>query len=522
VRARIPGSKSARQLLLLVLTPLLALAALAAWAVASPVGASPDDDFHLASIWCATGEIAGTCEAVPEDPRQRLVPETLAEAAECFKWQGEISAACSEASSPDRMEPTDRINSGGYPPIYYVTMGLIAGDAFDGGSVVLLRVANAALFVAIAVGLHLLLPQRLRSASLWMWLIGLVPLGVFLIASNNPSSWAIISGGTVWLATYGYFVADGWRRWSLLALGILATLMGAGARADAAVYAGVGIVVASVLAAERSRRYLLSVLPFAAAAVFAAVMFLATRQSSVLSSGLTGSSDPSELNTAGLIFRNLTEVPSLWAGVFGTWQLGWLDTEMPAIVWASALGVFAAMCFLGLRSISWRKWTALAIIWVALIVVPVWVLVQSHVIVGAEVQPRYILPLMVMLGGVALLQLPGRLIDPTRTQLWVVGVALSLANAVALHTNIRRYVSGDRIADWNLNRHVEWWWDMPVTPMVVWAIGTAAFAGAAALVLRELWRLQRTIPLEGAVVAEPAPVVAADPSRPSTLESALR
>jgi hypothetical protein len=511
VRARIPGSKSARQLLLLVLTPLLAFIALGAWAVASPVGASPDDDFHLANIWCSTGEIEGTCEPYPEDPRQRVVPETLAEAAECYKWQGDVDASCIDELSSDRMEPTDRINRSSYPPVYYFTMGLIAGDDFDEVSVVLLRLVNVLLFVGVALGLYLLLPHRLRSTSLWMWLIGLVPLGVFLIASNNPSAWAIISGGTVWLATYGYFLARGWRRWSLLGLAIVAALMGAGARADAAVYAGVGFLVASVLAAERSRRYLLSVLPFVAAAVLAGAMFLATRQSGVLSSGLTGSSDPSELNTAGLIFRNLTEVPSLWAGVFGTWQLGWLDTEMPAIVWASALCVFAAMCFLGLRSISWRKWTALAIIWAALILVPVWVLVQSRVIVGAEVQPRYILPLMVMLGGVALLQLPGRLIDPTKTQLWVVGVALSLANSVALHTSIRRYISGDEIADWNLDRHVEWWWDMPITPMVVWAVGSAAFAGAAALVLRALWRIQRSASLRSLEHREPTAVVPAEP-----------
>ncbi|MBM7504150.1 DUF2142 domain-containing protein [Agromyces aurantiacus] len=482
------GQTSARTLLLLVVTPLLALVALGAWALASPVGASPDDDFHLANIWCSTGEIEGTCETIPDQPTERLVPETLANAAECFKWQGDVSAACSTADSPDRMATTDRINAGGYPPVYYVTMGLIAGDTFDAPSVIGLRMVNAVLFVGMALALYLLLPLRLKSASLWMWLIGLVPLGVFLLASNNPSAWAIISGGTVWLATYGYYVADGWRRWTLLGLALLAMAMGAGARADAAVYAGIGIVVASVLAAERSRRYLFSVLPFAVAGVLAAIAFFAARQSSVLSVGLTGSSHPSELNLPGLIFRNLTEVPSLWAGVFGTWQLGWLDTEMPAIVWASSLGVFAAVCFLGLRSISWRKWTALAILWVALILVPVWVLVQSRVIVGAEVQPRYILPLMVMLGGVALLQLPGRLIDPTRTQLWVVGVALALANAVALHTNIRRYISGDEVADWNLNRHVEWWWDMPITPMVVWAIGTIAFAGCVGLVL---WAIAR-------------------------------
>ena len=37
------------------LVPLLAILALACWALASPVGSSPDDNFHLASIWCAGG-----------------------------------------------------------------------------------------------------------------------------------------------------------------------------------------------------------------------------------------------------------------------------------------------------------------------------------------------------------------------------------------------------------------------------------------------------------------------------------
>ena len=67
----------------------------------------------------------------------------------------------------------------------------------------------------------------------------------------------------------------------------------------------------------------------------------------------------------------------------------------------------------------------------------------------------------------------------------MVGGALIVANAVALHTNIRRYISGLDVVDWNLNHHVEWWWDIPVSPMVIWAIGSLAFAGATIIVL--LW-----------------------------------
>ena len=41
--------------------PLAFFVTCAGWALASPVGAAPDDDYHLASIWCAQGEREGVC-----------------------------------------------------------------------------------------------------------------------------------------------------------------------------------------------------------------------------------------------------------------------------------------------------------------------------------------------------------------------------------------------------------------------------------------------------------------------------
>jgi hypothetical protein len=485
------GVSIGRRFTLLALAPILVLIAFACWAMSSPAGSSPDDDYHLTSIWCATGESPGTCETVSGEPTLRAVAPELHKAGECFKFQSAVSGACIERDrASDDLIETNRGNfAGSYPPIYYASVGIFAGSGFSDLTMVLLRVLNVAIFLAIAVALHLLLPSRLRSTSMWMWLIGLVPLGVFLIASNNPSAWAVISGGSVWLATLGYFATSGWRRWSLLALAGVTTIMGAGARADAAAYAGIGIIVACILAAERSRRFLVAVAPFIVALVVAGAFFLFTRQSNVLSAGLTGKSDPSALPITELVIQNLINVPSLWAGVFGTWELGWLDTPMPGIVWVGALGVFAAMVFSGIRSMSWRKATALGVVTAALILVPVWVLVQSRVLVGAEVQPRYILPLVVMLGGVALLQVSGRAIDITRTEAWVAGGTLIVANAAALHTNIRRYISGLDVVDWNLNHHVEWWWEIPLSPMVIWLIGSLAFAGAMIIIVR--WLLSR-------------------------------
>ena len=47
-----PGARTVAAWLI---TCLAAFAALAGWSLASPAGSSPDDDYHLASIWCAQG-----------------------------------------------------------------------------------------------------------------------------------------------------------------------------------------------------------------------------------------------------------------------------------------------------------------------------------------------------------------------------------------------------------------------------------------------------------------------------------
>ena len=60
----------------------------------------------------------------------------------------------------------------------------------------------------------------------------------------------------------------------------------------------------------------------------------------------------------------------------------------------------------------------------------------------------------------------------------VVGLVstLSVANAVALHVNMRRYITGTSVKSWNLNTAAEWWWSIPVSPMMVWAVGSVSFA----------------------------------------------
>ena len=90
------------------LAPVLAFLALSAWAFASPVGAGPDDDYHLISTWCAAG---GSPECQPgSEPGTRSMDAGFRDII-CYAGKKDVSAECQTAAldAEGRYE-TDRGN----------------------------------------------------------------------------------------------------------------------------------------------------------------------------------------------------------------------------------------------------------------------------------------------------------------------------------------------------------------------------------------------------------------------------
>jgi hypothetical protein len=54
-------------------------------------------------------------------------------------------------------------------------------------------------------------------------------------------------------------------------------------------------------------------------------------------------------------------------------------------------------------------------------------------------------------------------------------VGVAVANSRALHSTLRRYITGVDEQSFNLNARIEWWWSIPVQPMTVWFVGSTAF-----------------------------------------------
>jgi hypothetical protein len=300
---------------------------------------------------------------------------------------------------------------------------------------------------------------------------------MFLVPSVNPSGWAVVSALTLWISLTGYFTAErAPQRIALGALAALVTVMGAGARSDAAVYGVLAMAVAFVLTVQRTRRFAIMALLPVVLAMVSVFLFLSASQSAVLDPEGFEASAGGQLDI--LAIQNFQLLPQLWIGALGFWGLGWLDTSLPGIVWVTVVSVFGAVIFVGLQKMDWRKATALAMVAVSLIVVPMYILLHDRVLIGSYVQPRYIYPLLIIFAGVAVFGL--RRGSLSRIQLIVAAAGIFLANAVALHVNIRRYVTGVDLVDLNLDASIEWWWGLPVSPMGLWFLGVVAFGVALA------------------------------------------
>lgn len=463
------------------MAPLLVFVALAAWALSSPVGASPDDDFHLTSIWCATGD-SQYC-APSGDEGTRLVPPAVANPA-CFAYDADKSAGCQNRIdfTAGATEETERGNfAGGYPVVYYGTMSLFVGPDVH-TSVLVMRLVNIALFVGLGVALYLFLPANRRQILIWQWALTTVPLGLFVLASNNPSSWAVMGVGYGWLALLGFYEARGRTRVALGALYLLAAVMASGSRSDATVLFVLATFAAVLLSAHLTRRFWLSsILPLAGFAI-CALLFRASRSSDAVTGGLG-----EQLGVGAIVQRiayNLTEVPSIWTGIFGqSWGLGWLDTSMPAVVWVSGLAAVIGAGFVAARASSARKSFVVLVGASALALIPVVLLVLSGNDVGDDYQPRYLLPLIIVFIGAVFFTDGAQQVRLSRVQTWLIVTVLSAAQFIALYLNTRRYVTGIDALSPDLDAGREWWWNLVITPNIAWIMGSLCFAGALALML---------------------------------------
>lgn len=464
---------------------------LGSWALASPVASSPDDDFHLASIWCAGDGYPDMCESAGVT-NERFLARSLVDSA-CFAQDPKLSAGCQSdlaVLNDNSLQISSRGNfNGGYPPLYYSFMHTFATPNVE-SSVFVMRMVNILLFMILGSLIWVFGSNMYRNMQTFPWLISSIPLGMFILASNNPSSWGFIGIGMGALALYSLFTSNELplkNRLILLAVYFFSTFMASGARGDSALFSAV-MATLITLVTFRNWKQLSKNLLVVVPAVSISVLFYFSSATATSVARVGTISEKSQLSPLSVLSENLLTLPDLFIGAFGVWGLGWLDTPMPQIVWVTVSFIFVSFV-----AIAWQKMTKkqmLAQIGLLSIIVllPLYVLQKEMATVGNFLQPRYFLPLYLLLGILVFEILNTQQFRTSRFFKTLVWLGLSVAQAVALYLNLDRYVHGSaNSTGFNLNNSIQWWWSgLLFGPMQLFVIGALSFCALSFLLIRPL------------------------------------
>jgi hypothetical protein len=463
---------------------------LVAWALSSPLGSSPDEDFHVGSIWCADGFSTDTCqvkEYVAGANQQRVTAPDVIDV--CFKRDPLQSADCSW--DPKSVDPELRANDKfQYPPFYYRIMHVFVDDNTQSSGMTM-RLFNSVLACVLLFFAITLSSVRVRNSLLISLTVTLIPLALFLIPSLNPSSWAYMGIAFAWVFLMNALTArnDSDLRvranWILFAV---CMVMAIGSRWDSALYAFVSTAVVFYLTRRtnwkiQKGKFLLARSVAAIGLLFLIVIYL-PKLIDIFTTGIFGKKNDgfgSEWSTTNLILYNLVHLIEIPAGIFGfdRWDLGWLDTSLPGIV--SIVGIAVYFFFFAQSMPFRRRYQYLVVLFlVAFSGFVLFIsLVPSGLPVGFSIQPRYILPMIPLILGIAIWcsKLESPFGPEPRARAILIGSLLAVAHAVSLWTNIRRYTFGlDDNQGFNLNNPREWWWSWAPSPNFVFIVGTISFA----------------------------------------------
>lgn len=441
---------------------------LACWALSSPVGSSPDDDYHLPSIWCANGTDGENCQ---QSGDIFTTPGGVANSATCYAFDPYKTADCATLAlnGPSVSQVYINQNTNWYPPFFYKFSNLFLVDSGVIESILSIRFANIFLFCLFFLWYFLLAKTpREHITSLLIPISIFIPLGFFIIPSTNPSSWAITFGLMSFLALSSWIFFRNQTRGMLVYM-LTVSLFFVGSRADSGGYLIAMIIclgMSSKILIRRNLKEDIKLIPIVLMVLIGVLSLVSYQAVAVIQSGLRNEEvlNPPPRNGFYLLGVNLIRFPELVVGNFGTRGLGWLDTVPPLIV---PIIVIISLTYLVATAINVRADKGFVSSIFFLIIIPIYVLQKGNNVVGEHVQPRYLIPLIILVFGIMI-------INSDRVQLSssaLLGLTLlfTTAHSISLYTNISRYSVG--IGQDFLLSEVKWGFP-GISPRLLFVAGT--------------------------------------------------
>lgn len=459
--------------------------ALSAWAVSSPVASSPDDDFHLGSIWCADGLNTQGCSAegeiIDEYKTLVMIPSI---GAPCFAGNPGASAEC-QGALLQQAEQQSFANTGLYPSAFYKFQNLFISDQ-GAESVLRMRLANVLLFVVFFM-LALRLSTRTNGLLLALtFVLTSVPMGMFIIPSNNPSSWLYMAILVNWafqvvLLSPRNLYSN--RAFLIAALAMLASgIMIIESRSDGKIYLlfSIGLIYSLMARQIKSIGVWKHLIP-----VFLSALALYKFYSDTPFSGFGPAGGGQDMESGRYLFTTLFRSIEIPLGNLGFLApggslgiLGWLDTPIPAIVPLITIGLLFSWTFLLYKSGSKGKKAAFFIASALLVLVPTYLLNSGRNLVGEYVQPRYVITLLPLffISAVGINRKFTSAQNVMSKRLTFTAFVIAIANGVSLMANLTRYTFGAEYQfRFNLNQEPLWWWPHFLPPTVVLILGFSSY-----------------------------------------------
>jgi len=161
--------------------------------------------------------------------------------------------------------------------------------------------------------------------------------------------------------------------------------------------------------------------------------------------------------------------------IFG---LGWAEHQLPSLVGILAAIAAFALVFTAMRAWRLPQWLAVTTVILGMVATVLFTRLSDNFGGPNLVQPRYLVPLLVVAVGVMLVSPATGYSLITRSQAAVATILVTVSGTVAWLATAARYAIGPEAAWTNFGQEVQWWWSFGPSRLV---------GGAMMLVITSLW-----------------------------------
>ena len=431
---------------------------LAVWAVSSPKTADTDGYYHISSIWCGWGEKDGTCEYA--------APRVGAEDLEVF-----IPSMTPQTLAISSMQ-VGRAALPGQQSAYYKIMRIFV-SANSTQSILVIRLFNSLLASVVFFFLLYVNRSRVRLAVVGSWTFTIIPVLISTLPQLNPRSWAFLGVMSSWAFLHSGLSAGHdeirQKRLSFVFFGITC-LLAICTRWDATLF--ITFTSSVIILGHLFRKQLLHWKYVFLVSIISVIGYFAALTFAPRSAYFLKVEFPPLYSNQQYFLFMFVHIPE---NIFNAVGLGYRQDDLgPGLIGIIGTSLLVVFVVLTMRNSSKIQASILALYSLMIF------FAMFHVMdFGLQPPPGiYIAALLTaLLGTITLFSSQNDFLMSTFTQRATIISVLSFSHLLSLYakfeSSVREGVYTGTYEKLSLNGG--WWWNTPISPNFVFAIGGLSF-----------------------------------------------